>query len=355
MSSLDNYIKNYGTILFEESSINDVDNVIFSCLAYINFEDILDEKDITMLKAYKKYKNKYSSKEIAKFSYSLKKGCYLFMNIATTPRFKDVIISNYVKILDNTKQFCAVTFKLPDNSIYIAYEGTDDSIIGWKEDFETSYMFPVPSQILAVKYLNDAIKRSNHNVYVGGHSKGGNLAMTAAMYCKSYIKRRIKKVYNNDGPGFRDEEYNSLEYKIMAKKLRKFVPEDSMVGMILKNDENYITVHSNAHAFYQHYPFTWECYGAFFLKSTRSKMSEKFEDRIEKWLNNFNDKQREEFFESFFGVMEKSSITCLKELREFKFDRVLTLIKTSKNLDKDTKKMLINAFKDFIFEKEVVK
>lgn len=74
-------------------------------------------------------------------------------------------------MLDQQTQFAALTFRLPDGTLYLAFRGTDDTLVGWKECFAMSYAFPVPAQALAQDYLVQAAQRPRR-LRVGGHSKG---------------------------------------------------------------------------------------------------------------------------------------------------------------------------------------
>lgn len=348
METINNYLKYFKDVPFSESPFNDVDNIIFSTLAYLDFKDLI-KKPIKLKELGKKYFNNIDYRELRKSPIIIRRTTDNFELLFNGDRYKDIIVSDYIKYIDSEKQFCAMKFK--ENSFtFIAYEGTDDSMIGWKEDFEMIYKFPVPAQKMAIDYLNKTIRFSDKKIIIGGHSKGGNLAMTAAMYAKSYIKKKIYRVYNNDGPGFRLKEYNSNEFKEMERKLRMFVPEESVVGMMLRNTNNYKIVKSSGKGLFQHNPNNWKCYGPIFLSGTLSEGSLDVHRKIIKWLNRHDDIKRKKMVESLFGIIDKSDIKLFSELRQLRFAKLVKLIRASKEVDKESKDLFSSAIKVLLFK-----
>lgn len=348
METISGYLKYYKDKLFEEVSFNDIDSAIFASLVYLDFEGIVD-KDITIKEAGKKFFDTFDVKSLRTLPLIVKKTVDNFRLLYNGERYKNIVLSNYIKIVDSEKQFCAMTYKMPNNFIYVAYEGTDDSLIGWQEDFEMIYRFPVPAQKWAVNYLNQAVKHSSKKVIVGGHSKGGNLAMCAFMGAKQHIKRKITTVYNFDGPGFRKEQIESKEYKQMLLKLKMFVPEQSVVGFILRHPENYFVVKSTGKGLFQHNINNWRCYGSVFIPGTLSDNSKNIESRVLSWLNDHNDEQRKIFVETVFDTFRKGDISKFSQLRKLNLVRVIKLIKASRKIDKESKELVLSAIKIILF------
>ena len=350
METIKNYLKYFKDVSFDESPFNDVDNLIFSSIAYLNFEGLVD-KPITLKDLGKKYFNNIDYRELKKDAIIVRRTVDNFELVFSGNRYKNVIVSDYKKVVDDEKQFCAMKFKT-DSFTYIAYEGTDDSIIGWKEDFQMIYKFPVPAQKMAIDYINSVVRFSDKKIIVGGHSKGGNLAMTAAMKAKSYIKRRIVKVYNNDGPGFRLKEYNSHDYKEMLPKLKMIVPEESMVGMFLRHPDNFKVIKSSGKGIFQHNLNNWQCYGPILLEGSLSDNSKDLDKKVASWLNKHDDKNREKMVNALFEVFNQSEVTMLSQIKQFKLSKILKLIKISKNMDKQSKDLVFGALKVLIFRDE---
>ena len=350
METIRDYITHFNNVTFEESPFNDVDNVIFSALVYLHFDDIL-KKPMTLRELGKKFFNEVDYKKLKNEPIVVRRTVDNFEKIFNGKRYGDLIVSDYIKTVDKQKQFCAMKFKHKD-FIYIAYEGTDDSVIGWKEDFEMIYKFPVSSQTEAIKYINRVIKIIDKNVIVGGHSKGGNLAMTASMYAKNYIRKKIIKVYNNDGPGFRTKQISSYRYRQMLSKLTMFVPEDALVGFILRHPNNYKVIKSSGRGMFQHNLNNWKCYGPILLEGELSKSSKDVDKMILNWLNRHDDIKREQMVNTIFDSLKECDITYFKQFMHLKLVQLIKIIRVSKNIDKESKDLVISAFKVIFFKND---
>ena len=175
-------------------------------------------------------------------------------------RFNSMKLFAYVNKIDEKTQtqFSAITIKINENELYISFRGTDNTLIGWKEDFNMGFVFPVPAQELAVDYIEKIASRHSENMLVGGHSKGGNLAVYSAAFCSEAVQNRIEIVYNFDGPGFDEKVLQKDGYKRICNKVNTFVPQSSVVGMLLNHEERYIIVHSTQLGLYST-TFILEC------------------------------------------------------------------------------------------------
>lgn len=358
MKTIQEYVKNYGSISFDESPINDIDSLIFSELTYLDFQGIipgLKKGSISLEQAAKKFFKKFTDKDIKKEDPLIRKVIIIFKQISETKRYSSLRLSNYQNIIEPEKQFGAFCIRFTDQTLFVAFEGTDDTIIGWKEDFNMLYEFPVPAQKNAISYFNQVTSWKEKKIIVGGHSKGGNLAMCAAMYGNFLAKRKIDRIYNFDGPGFRTKEYESIQYQRMEKKLKTFVPEACIVGMLMNHSKNYTIVKSSGKGFYQHDGLTWECYGPFFIESTQNDFSIKFGKRVNAWLKHTNDEKRKKTANAIFNLIESSGITLFSQIRRFQVLKILSLAKESINLDKESKDILITTFKAFLLEPKNVK
>ena len=159
--------------------------------------------------------------------------------------------------METETQFSAVTFRLPNGICYVAYRGTDETIVGWKEDFNLAFSEPVEGQLLSVDYLNRAAESIAGSFYVGGHSKGGNFAAYACMNCEGKVRGRIMGIYDHDGPGLRPEVKALGAYDEIADRIHKTIPHSSLVGMLLYTDGVYRVVESRTIGLAQHNPYTW--------------------------------------------------------------------------------------------------
>lgn len=326
VANIIDYVEHYGKKTFEEVPFNDVDALVLAQLSYLPISiDIKKKLPLTIHKVAEDYFKTVSSADMKKRIRLYREVYHLWETLYQTKRYKNLMITNYVKVIDETKQFGAVTFR-DKKWIYISFEGTDDSISGWKEDFSISHIYPLPSQTLAISYLEDEVRFLDKTVYVGGHSKGGNLALVASLEASAFVRHRLKTIYNFDGPGLREKEYHSLKYKKIANKLKMFVPGESIVGMILHHDMNYEVVKSSASRLWQHDGFSWECFGGVFVNTTLSKKSITFSREMRNFLKTISDSEREEFVSAIFLILQKAGITSTEKVTFSKLLICLSLI-----------------------------
>lgn len=353
MKTIHDYIKEYGKYTFLEKEFNEVDNVILSLLSYVDFNKIvpgIGDGKITLEEASRMFYMMNTKKEIDYNITSVRNASHLLGELAESIRFKDLLLYNYEYKVTFDMQFGALCIKLPDKSVYISFEGTDGYVSGWKEDFMFTYQFPTSAQIYARDYLNMVVGFFSPKVYVGGHSKGGNLAIVSSMYCKKRVYHKIKKIYNNDGPGLRKEEFSSKQYNKIREKLHTLVPRESFIGMLLHNHDDYFVVDSKNKKFLQHDALSWIVEGDHFKKTELSSFSKKMKEGILKWLDNHDDKQKEKFTNALFSILAKAEIHDLSEIKKAKLNSIIKIIKETKNLDKKTRDMLHKGFKDLIEE-----
>lgn len=330
---------------FYEYPFNDIDNLILSQLSYLPLGGIvpsLYEKGLTLYEVSLRYFSKYDDKFLKKQWYLIPKVSNLLSKMASSKRYKDAILYNYVNMVDDQKQFGALSIRLNDNSIYVSYEGTDNTTIGWKEDFIMACNYPVHSQLLAAKYLNRSIRIYDKVVRIGGHSKGGNLAVSAAMGCNFFIKNKIVAIYNNDGPGFLKEQVESKQYKKILPKIKMFVPKDSIVGMLLYHQVDYTVVKSNKLGIFQHDAFTWVCNKNSFVVDKLSAKSKRVAKKLNAKLETYTPLDKQKIVEDIFSIFEDNQIKLLKEIN---LKKLFNLFISFRNVDKETKKLVLEFIK----------
>lgn len=353
MGTIDKYLEEYGKYTFLEKELNEVDAVILSLISYVNFSGIvpgIKEGKVLLKDATEQFFIKHTKKEIDENIISVRNAIYLLQKLSNTNRYENLLLYNYIYEVTLDMQFGALCIKLPDKSVFVSYEGTDNYISGWKEDFMLSYTFPTNAQVEAVNYINEVIGLFSNKVYVGGHSKGGNLALVASMYCKMIARHKIKKIYNIDGPGLRKREFESHEYKKISPKLVTYVPKSSLIGMLLRHSDNYIVVDSKSKGFMQHDATTWIIDNNQFKREKISEFSKKVEIGVTAWLDKLDDKKREKFVTSLFSILKKAEVHDLNQFKKTKFDSMIKILKETKNLDKETRTMMLNCLKDLYSE-----
>ncbi len=226
--------------------------------------------------------------------------------VVASPRLRGTRLCNYVSETDEEqqKQFSACTLKLPNGECYVSFRGTDNSLVGWKEDFNMAFETNVPSQVRAVEYLEAVAKSTRAPLYLGGHSKGGNLAVYAAARCRASTFKRVKRVFSHDGPGFTAEALASADYARVGGKLSKTVPESSLIGMMFEQQEDYTVVRSTQVGIMQHDPFSWVVQGSSLVDADDMSRSAVYVDqRMNEWVSSVPREVREGFVNTLFSVL----------------------------------------------------
>lgn len=289
MFTIYDYLDYYKNCSFEEVEFNQMDAMLFACLVYLpikSFSENKSYKDFVSY-AYTFYKDDYSG--------VMKPSSFALLNkIKTSKRYENIIISNFKNVRNNDTQFGAMSVRFNDN-LLIAFKGSDSSLISWIENLRLNYQYPTYTQSKGIKYAKDNILDSDKNVYLVGHSKGGNLAMCAGMEIPSGLRDKVKVIYNFDGPGFLKKEYEK-KFNLIKEKVVNIVPTGSVVGMCLYND-NFKSVKSKDLAFGEHYPVGWGVFGEFFVKTSLSRVSKQIHEMTTTNLDAVDKKQLGETIE----------------------------------------------------------
>ena len=355
MANVFDYLRWRGDLPFDVSPMCEIDALIFCELSYIFFDGIVPESaedgTVTLSEAADIFFERNANQEIIKLGEIVPDEIVdLFRLAATTRRYADVEISNFINIVDDesVEQFSAVTFYPTEDSIFVAYRGTDDSITGWREDFRMAFLTPVPAQRRAEEYLNTASSDLDRKIFIGGHSKGGNLALWAALNASEETCSRIEKVYNFDGPGFLDNVWESAPYQRIADKISTIIPTGSIVGLLLKYDANYRVTKSTAKNYlYQHDALTWEVLGQEFVcDEDVAPEVKRVNDMVGRWVDSMEPKDREAFIEGFFDILCSTNAKTVTELAENRS----AVIKAFSSIDPETKHALLSGVKFFVGE-----
>jgi len=257
-------------------------------------------------------------------------------------RFKDLILTGHIDHFDieTEKQFSALTVLLPENQAVVVYRGTDLTIVGWKEDFNMSFADFVPAQEEAVSYLNNAANSlPDREFYLCGHSKGGNLAVYGGAFCQPEIQSRICRIRSFDGPGFSEENVQKPGMKAILPKTRTFLPQSSVVGMLLEHEEEFTVIHSKSIGLMQHDLYTWEVMGAGFVIEAEITDSSQFIDKaLKQWLQNMPKEKREGFVETVFSILDDCDAVTLKEL--FSRRNALTVMKNLTEMEAEERELI---------------
>ena len=346
------YLEWRGDLLFQQSEFNEIDALILCICSYVDFScvknnDVMFFKDAAACVDRLPDEIKYNGPP------NIEKSVELVMKAANTERYKNIGIFRFVNRIDEEKemQFSAVTFILPDRTAFIAYRGTDNTLIGWKEDFNMSFSEEVPAQIEAAKYAERIAEEMDMPLRIGGHSKGGNLAIWAGTHLPLEYKSRIIRIYSNDGPGFSSKFLKSERYREVREKICSFVPDSSIVGVLMEHDK-YKTIQSSNPSIWQHDPFSWLVMGKNFVydEEGRSASGKQFEKIIDSWLQSMLPKEREELVDSIYDILSSSNAKTLDDLDNSKIKSLISMQKTYKEMGNQKQKQLIGSLKKVFFK-----
>lgn len=330
-----------GDLTLEHSGFNEIDGVILARLSYLPFEKIMEQQSMNATKiafAAKAFLELPNIDSIV----LMKEDVRLLAFLAESPRFQNMEILMYVNQIDTETQtqFSVITVKLNENHYFISFRGTDNTLIGWKEDFNMSFVCPVPAQELALHYIENIAHSVSGSFIIGGHSKGGNLAVYASSCCSDDIQERIEKVYNYDGPGFDERFLLTDGYKKIFRRVNTFVPQSSIVGMLLGHEEEYTIVHSSQlSGILQHDTYSWEIERDAFVCLESVNNSSKFIDyTLKAWVQDLDYSQREKFIDTVYTVISETNATTFRELGDNWFSSAKIVLKSIKNLDEATRR-----------------
>lgn len=346
MANINDYLDWRGDIpISEEFGINEIDNMIFARISYLLFDKIqLEDKETieSVSNKMKKFKNE-------EFNYNGDKE--LITKLGQSKRFKDLILTDYVKNNDfeAERQFSAITIHISKKLMYLSFEGTDGTILGWKEDFNMAFKKNIAAQIAGKEYLDKiSNKYKSKKMILGGHSKGGNVAIYASVMSEKKIQEKIIKVLNYDGPGFDRDFIDSIENNDFIEKIYTFIPQDSIIGRILEHEEGFRVVESTQKGIYQHDIYSWQVKGRSMIKLKEpTKSSEVINDTMKTWLKNTTVEQRKVFFDAIFEIFNSTSASKLSEISIAWKTNMPKIVETYKGLSDSDKKNITEMIKLF--------
>lgn len=269
----------------------------------------------------------------------------LLDRLINCPRFQGVRLCGFVNELDEReeKQFAALTVLGPDWA-YISYRGTDTTFIGWKEDCCLSLAEAVPAQLSALRYLSRVPEAAGLPLYLGGHSKGGNLAVYAGVKCEAAMRRRIVRIFNNDGPGFPGTFIAGEDYHRMLGRIHTIIPEDSVVGLLLEHREAHVVVKSAQISVLQHNGVNWEVLGPEFVRVRDVSGASRALDRtLKAWLTTLDDPARRAFIDALFSLLSATGATRIEELGAEGLGGLVRALRALSGLEEEQKGMLLRA------------
>lgn len=332
-----------GDLDFNKDPFNEVDALVLSRFSYMDMKNILwnDANGITIEKAYEKYI--VNIDERPKFA---PEDPELFRLMAISERYRNLnlIYHDFIFSADEVEQFSTVTIELPNNCHFLSFRGTDNTINGWKEDLLMTFDEMVPSQYDALEYISIVAQNTTGDLFLGGHSKGGNLAIYAALFCDSEIAKRIKGVFSFDGPGLHKNLIENIDDKIALPYIATYMPQSSFFGKMLSHRELQVIVHSSASGVLQHDIYTWEVVRNDFVLSTEDTMiSRVFDQAFHDYLAKLSKEDRETVVNIIFDVVDKCDVDTMEDFNRHFISNLLTVMKHMNQLDEDNGQLIKEA------------
>ena len=341
------YLKWRNDVSLRAAPFNEIDNVVLSYLAYADFGELLQEEKrrVSIETCFKRFCKKHDLANVRESKLFIERAPLVLEDMVCGARFRGTKVVHFREVFDKEKvqQFAALVFLLPDGTKYVSFRGTDLSITGWKEDFLMSFTAETEGAKEAVSYLNEVAACVEGDLILGGHSKGGNFAMFAAAFAEDAVKERILKVYNNDGPGFREEIVRSAAYRELLPKITNIVPQTSIIGRLLSNEAAHTVVKSTAAGIFQHDVTTWEVTKDKFVRTEPDAFSDFVEKSLGTWLETMDDEARKSLVETVFSMIEMTEAETFVEFGENLFKNTGLIIKGFGKLPKEKRSELTAA------------
>ena len=344
MGNIMDYISWRGDLSFEQSQFNEVDNLILACFSYVNLDGIqavTKQKGIGLKKLTEEFMKLHTMKELEADKSFIRLAPFMMMEMAKSVRFGKCVVRNYVNdiVTEAEQQFAAMEIVLEDGTSYVSFRGTDDTIIGWKEDFNLSTGV-VPAQKRAIEYLQKISEHTDGMLRVGGHSKGGNLAIYGSVMCKS-AHEKILEIYSNDGPGFSREFQELPEMKEMMPKIIRIIPEYSIIGTLLEHEKEPVIVASSSKGLLQHDGFSWEVQGpALVRRDSLNKTALRFIEILHKWIDGMDTEQKRLLIEDLFATLQASGYENLSEVQSGGLKSLAAMVKRVEKFAPESRGMM---------------
>ena len=351
MANILDYLDWRGDLSFDERAFNEVDNLILTQLCFLDFSALVPEMfngtGVVLAEAAARYFQLHPTTDLGVLVPS--EIPQLLEKMAASRRFAQARLDGYVCHIDTKEevQFAALTILPGDGTAYIAFRGTDDTIVGWKEDCNLALMSTVPAQAEAADYLTAAAEAYPALLLrVGGHSKGGNLAVYSAVFSGEAIQDRLLAVYNNDGSGFHTSLLQADAHRRIADRILTIVPESSVVGMLLEHEEEYVVVKSTNSGLFQHDGFSWEVVCAHFVRRPSIDFGGRMtEQTLRTMIHTMTQPQREAFIDALFEILTCTDAQTLTDLKQGGLKTASAMIQHFRQLDKDSRRALSGTLK----------
>ena len=322
MGNLITYVQQYEAQIFQEKLVTDIDILVLTEIAYLPFDEIVsssfEEKAAISLNQLGKEFETIKEKEHKNNPFMITKERIQLLDVVSkSPRFKDVKVFGFMNDIDDelTKQFAAVCYQWEEESRWIIFRGTDESLTGWKEDFMMTYSDLIPAQIDAIEYLRKQAEFFSGSLNISGHSKGGNLSLYASAMQEEDIQHRIQQIYCWDAPGVHRSILGTEGYQRVVSKAKRYIPQDSIVGLMLESQVPYHIIESQGSGISQHSALMWNIEDDHFVELTElTKKSRLTDQTFKQWTEVVSDEDLKLFFDTFFELIFEMGVETVNDV-----------------------------------------
>ena len=347
MPTIFDYLKTNQYDSFYDKEFTVLDALALTELAYLPFEDLVPaeisvQNYISLQHLAEQFEEKFQGKYPPLGMVNAHR-LKLLSYLSSFKRYKHIRALGFANdvSLDSQKQFAAITYQIRPKEYLVVFRGTDDSIIGWKEDFHLTYMKEIPAQLAARDYLKEVLDKLDGKVWLAGHSKGGNLATYAACHVETSIQDRVQKVYSFDAPGLHSSIRNSDNFKAIEGKILSIIPENSIVGMMLDTPDTDLVVKSKTFGLLQHLMVSWEIEGDQFKVVPKvTEDSIQVDQTLKSWTASLSEEELRDFFDLFFGLFIEAGIYRFGDITVDTPVKIQKLIENRRNLTPDQAAMM---------------
>lgn len=352
MADIYDYLAEQGAISFAQAAVNEVDFLILSWLAYVDWQGVLPGPGqgealplATAAEAYFILHPQQMEKDRPYAIHPFVSGAGLLKRLMDCPRFQEIRLCGFADETDPDleKQFSAIACLTKDWGA-ACFRGTDTSFVGWKEDFHLAISQGLPAHLAAAAYVERVPQLQEGPLYFCGHSKGGNLAVFGAVKASEAARRRIKAIYSFDGPGFIRDFIQGADYREMLPRMHSFIPQASVVGLLMENDVPHTVIKSKRFSLFQHMALHWQVEGQAFLPAKRITFPSQLLNRtLKKWLDRLTEREKERLIDLLFSLMEATGARRIEELGQKSIRRLARSIRALAGFSWKDKKMLLRV------------
>ena len=348
------YIKWRGDLTMDIVPFNHLDALLFSQLSMLRLDEVLIEEgeqiSLSIKKAVKVFKELNIEEKYDLGLILPKEIITAFYMMGESPRYKNLVLDNYVNNICSSEQtqFSALTIDLGYNTRVVSFSGTDDTLIGWKENFNMLFVSTTAGQASSCDYLSKVSRRWRH-IYVCGHSKGANLALYSTLHVNNHVQRKIEKTIGFDGPGL-IEDINEIDsFERIIKKVTFYVPDTTIIGALFDHYEEIKVVKSTEKGLYQHDVFSWEVLGTDFIYvDDRTEESKHIEQKIKTMISEIDEATRVRLVNEGYKILSSDTADTLTKLYGEKFRIVKDYLASDPSVQKAYKKIFLEILRDKI-------